>query len=67
MSRTIMLNGARQEVESETLLALLDELGFAGAVVATAVNEEFVPRDARAGVAIQDGDRLEIVAPLQGG
>jgi sulfur carrier protein len=35
--------------------------------VATSVNEAFVSKQQRADHALQDGDRVEIVAPRQGG
>lgn len=63
----ITLNGAPRDVISVSLDALLEECGFADAKVATAVNEEFVPATARAGTSLSDGDRIEIVAPRQGG
>ena len=67
MTRKIILNGNDAVVESDRLDQILDELGYAGAVVATALNEDFVPRDKRPETMVQDGDRLEVVAPLQGG
>ncbi|MEJ8562927.1 sulfur carrier protein ThiS [Yoonia sp. GPGPB17] len=62
----ITLNGTGCEVAAETLPDLLAECGFSGRV-ATAVNEEFVPASLRAGVELSDGDRVEVVAPMQGG
>ena len=62
----IVLNGAPREVAATTLSALLDECGFSGRV-ATAVNEDFIPATLRDSHALQDGDRIEIVAPMQGG
>jgi len=63
----INVNGERHEVSATALDAVLDELGYGGAKVATAVNETFVPAGARAQTTLADGDRLEIVAPRQGG
>ncbi len=63
----IVLNGAATEVTADRLDALLDELGYSGKVVATAVNGDFVAREARSVTALVDGDHLEVVAPLQGG
>jgi sulfur carrier protein len=62
----IVLNGEAREVEATTLSALLFETGFSGRV-ATAVNEAFVPATLRDSQALADGDRVEIVAPMQGG
>lgn len=63
----ITLNGTATEVQSETLAALLNECGYGGARVATALNEAFVPTAARPITPLTDGDRIEIVAPKQGG
>ncbi len=63
----IELNGDTVEVEHTGLDAVLTELGFTDAAVATAVNGDFVPRAARNTTVLRDGDRLEVVAPMQGG
>ena len=63
----LIVNGAEQEVAAETLAAALEALDYAGAVVATALNGEFVPARARAETRLCDGDRVEILAPRQGG
>ena len=76
----IQLNGAWRELPagaadaalaeaagSQTLAAMLLICGYAGATVATAVNGEFVPAPARAQTKLQDGDRVEVLAPMQGG
>lgn len=62
----IVINGESRQVQAETLALLLEECGFSGRV-ATAVNEEFVPATLRANHQLHDGDRVEIVAPMQGG
>ncbi|MCG7520456.1 sulfur carrier protein ThiS [Ruegeria sp. Ofav3-42] len=62
----IVLNGEPREVRAETLAELLQECGFSGRV-ATAVNEDFVPSSLRIAHALKVGDRVEIVAPMQGG
>ncbi len=36
-------------------------------MVATALNGEFVPAGSRPGAGLKDGDRLEVLAPMQGG
>ncbi|MEM1383555.1 MAG: sulfur carrier protein ThiS [Pseudomonadota bacterium] len=63
----IELNGQQTELAAATLDQALEELGYSGAVVATAVNGDFVPRGARTETLLSDGDRLEVIAPLQGG
>jgi len=63
----LVVNGEEREVEAPTLAAALAALEFADAKVATALNGEFVPARARAATSLKDGDRIEIVAPRQGG
>ena len=63
----IMINGSATEVRAGTLAAILDELGYGDAKVATAVNESFVAAAARGQTTLAPGDRIEIVAPRQGG
>ena len=64
---TLLLNGAPQEIAAKTLAEALAELGYAGRIVATAVNGDFVPARKRAEKSLSEGDRIEIVAPMQGG
>lgn len=63
----IEVNGATQDVTGPTLADALTELGWADARIATALNGDFVPKSARAQTAIKQGDRLEVLAPMQGG
>lgn len=63
----IMLNGEPTEVRATRLKAVLDELGYGGEKIATAVNEAFVPGPMRENFGIAEGDRVEVVAPRQGG
>lgn len=62
----IVLNGEPCKVRAETLSELLAERGFSGRV-ATAVNEDFVPSSLRLSHQLSDGDRIEVLAPMQGG
>ncbi|WP_170771422.1 sulfur carrier protein ThiS [Ruegeria lacuscaerulensis] len=62
----IVLNGETREITALTLAEMLVECGFSGRV-ATAVNEEFVPSSLRIAHELADGDRVEVVAPMQGG
>lgn len=63
----LTVNGEEVAIAAATLAAALDELGYADRVVATALNGAFVPARLRAQAALKDGDRLEILAPMQGG
>lgn len=62
----IVVNGEAIETVALTLAMLLDECGLSGRV-ATAVNEQFVPVSLRDDYQLQEGDRVEVVAPMQGG
>jgi sulfur carrier protein len=63
----ITVNGEPRDLAAANLADALVQLDFADAVVATALNGEFVPKRLRAETPLRDGDRLEIVAPRQGG
>ncbi len=63
----ILVNGKRREVVTADLPSVLNELGYCDVVIATALNGEFIPNNIRADMLVAEGDRLEIVAPMQGG
>ncbi len=63
----IFLNDEVRDVDAATLATALDVLGFGGRKIATAVNGRFVAATARPGIKLADGDRIEVVAPMQGG
>jgi sulfur carrier protein len=63
----ILVNGVWRDTGAADLAGALQELGYGNAVVATALNGEFVPAGARPGAHLTEGDRLEILAPMQGG
>ena len=63
----ILVNGAWHELQCAQLAAALAELGYGGRTVSTAVNEQFVAAVARERTTLSDGDRLEVLAPMQGG
>ena len=63
----IFLNDDAHEVDPGTLAAALDSLGYGDRKIATAVNGRFVAAAARPSTALADGDRIEVVAPMQGG
>lgn len=63
----ITLNAKAHEITAETLEAALSELGFDAPAIATAVNGAFVPRPDRAATRLNPGDRIEVLAPMQGG
>lgn len=63
----IILNGESTETDARTLTALLHEIGLGDATVATAVDEAFVPAPSRDSFALEAGQRIEVLAPMQGG
>jgi sulfur carrier protein len=63
----VTINGEAGEIDAGMSLADLLVRRGQGTVVAVAVNGEFVPRSQHADRALQDGDKIEIVAPRQGG
>ena len=63
----IFLNDDAHEIDQVTLAAALEALGFGGRKIATAVNGRVVAAAARPATLLADGDRIEDVAPMQGG
>lgn len=63
----ILVNGVWRDTRATDVASVLKELGYADAVVATAVNGEFMAANLRSGAWLADGDRLEVLAPMQGG
>jgi len=64
---SLVVNGDPIAVAARDLAEALIVLGYADAIVATALNGEFVPARKRGAAALSEGDRIEIVAPRQGG
>lgn len=63
----LLLNGERHSTAATNLKALLIEIELDETVVATALNGEFIAAEDRAETAISEGDRIEVLAPMQGG
>lgn len=63
----IIVNGERQAVKPGTLADLLNALDYEGGWLATAVNGDLVHREDRARTHLEEGDRVEILSPMQGG
>ena len=62
----ITINGKPQLIQANNLENLLLELKYQGKL-ATALNENFIPFNERKKTILKDGDRVEIVAPMEGG
>ena len=69
MAEFIRVNGAEKPLAGASILALLEAEGVPreARFVAVAVNETVIPRARWGEVALQPGDAVEIVKPVQGG
>ncbi|MDB5857702.1 MAG: thiS [Ramlibacter sp.] len=68
MTQQITVNGESRAIAAGTTLAeLVATLGQAPQALATAVNGEFVARDARARVQLREGDAVFTFQPITGG
>ena len=63
----IELNGEIRLTKAVNLAELCHLEGFADTKIATALNGVFVPAGARDTHGLSEGDKIEIVAPRQGG
>ena len=63
----LTVNGEHKETSATRVRALLDELDYSGTHLAIAINYEVVPRTRWADTTLNDGDRIEILTPRQGG
>lgn len=65
----LMVNGEPIAVQHSdpTVAELLQQLGYNGNTFAVALNGDFVARAMYTNVALNDGDNLDIVAPVVGG
>ncbi|WP_029933353.1 sulfur carrier protein ThiS [Thiomicrospira pelophila] len=62
----LLINDKPTESNAQTLASLVLELEIEGAF-ALALNENFVPKSQYADTFVNENDRIEIVAPMQGG
>ena len=63
----IEVNGEHREMESGSILDLVETLGLNPKKVAVERNLEIVPRSLHGETALGDGDRIEIVQLVGGG
>mgnify|MGYP003336574218 FL=1 len=63
----IIVNGETIDTKARTIAELLDELGYEDMPVATARNMSVVRKRERAETKLSEGDRIEILVPMQGG
>ena len=64
----VTINGQLKSFEAPlNLYDILEQEELIGMMIAVAQNGAFVPKSAYANTLINDGDQIEIVAPMQGG
>lgn len=63
----ITVNDRTQQLAPGTTLAVLIETAVADPATVAAVNEVFVPRSRYSEHVLQTGDRVELLAPMEGG
>jgi sulfur carrier protein len=63
----LTVNGESLELDAGNLADLLAKLDYEGDWLATAINGDLVHRGERAGHSLKEGDRIEILSPMQGG
>lgn len=63
----IIVNATEHNVQSFDLAAALAELGYSSQAIATAVNGRFIAASERAATPLHANDRVEVLAPMQGG
>jgi sulfur carrier protein len=67
-SIAVFFNGQREPLSQRVSLRdFLKNKGYENSFYAVAINCEFVPRSEYVMREIKDGDKIEIVAPMQGG
>jgi sulfur carrier protein len=63
----LTVNGEALELDAGNLADLLAKLDYEGDWLATAVNGDLVHREDRGTYSLREGDRIEILSPMQGG
>ncbi|WP_269618591.1 sulfur carrier protein ThiS [Zhongshania sp. BJYM1] len=65
---TVSVNNESKDCSSsQSLSELLSQWGFESGKVAVAVNEDFVPRSKYDSCRLKNGDKVDVLAPVQGG
>jgi len=63
----IIVNGQVTDLIENNLAKFVASKQKDGSRVAVAVNEEFIPKTEYENTVLNDGDRVELVTPMQGG
>lgn len=65
---TIKINNEEINIKNDFLLTtVLQTQGYSEGCFAVAVNRQFVPRSQYTKTLLNNGDNIEIIAPMQGG
>lgn len=63
----LTVNGEALELDAGSLADVLSKLDYEGDWLATAVNGDLVHREERDAHPLKEGDRIEVLSPMQGG
>ena len=63
----IYLNQQLQDVQSQTISLMLQELGIQSTGIAIAVNNQVIPRSQWEAFLLAEGDKITIIRATQGG
>ncbi|MFT4610591.1 MAG: sulfur carrier protein [Cellvibrionaceae bacterium] len=65
---TLQLNGETKTLTAgSSIIDAINDWQLADRSFAVAVNDEFIPKSAYADVSLIEGDRIELLIPMQGG
>lgn len=65
---TLQLNGEKKTLKAgSSITDAINDWQLEDKSFAVAVNEEFIPKSAYADVSLLEGDRIELLIPMQGG
>lgn len=63
----ILINGCEIETTVQTLEEFMIQQNFTQNWLASAVNNNLIKREQRANYKLHEGDKIEILSPMQGG
>jgi len=65
---TLQLNGENKKLRvGSSIIDAINDWQLGEQSFAIALNEEFVPKSSYDSISLQDGDRVEVLIPMQGG
>lgn len=63
----VVVNGQVTDLIEKNLAKFVASKQKEGVRIAIALNEEFIPKANYESISLKDGDRIELVTPMQGG